>query len=124
MANRLWRWLRPPRGVDVRRVIAFILFGVAIPRLPIYDGPPIVYPLLILPQEVFGWLALAMAIALIATIGKWRLRPAGRAVAVLTFALWVTLAFATTSVTSRIIDITLAYACFGEIIASGRDNDC
>lgn len=124
MRDRLRRYLRPPRGVDVRRVVAFVLLGVAIPRLPFYPLDPPVYPLHLLPGEVFGWLALATALALIVTTDKWRLHWQGRLVAALAFALWVTLAFATTSVTSVIIDITLACACFGEITATGRDNDC
>lgn len=116
MKAKLIALLRPPRGVDVRRLTAFVLLGVALPRLPFWPGPSIVYPLQLLPQAAFGWLTLAIGVALLVTLGRWRLRFAGRAVAVLAFALWVTLAAATTSITSMILDIMFAYAMFGEIV--------
>lgn len=113
--------LRPFRGTEVRRLSAFVLLGVALPRLPGWPGAPIVYPLNLLPQEVFGWAALAIGIGLLATGGRWRLRFAGRFVAVLAFVLWVTLAAATTSDTSMIIDAMFAYAMFGEIVTQRGD---
>lgn len=109
--------LRPPRGVDVRKLTAFVLLAVAIPRLPFYPGPPIVYPLGIFPGEVFGWLALFVSMGLLLTAIKYRVRAIGRFMALLAFVLWITLAAATTSVTSMILDIIFAYAMFGEIIA-------
>jgi len=109
--------LRPPRGVDVRKLTAFVLLAIAIPRLPFYPGPPILYPLGIFPGEVFGWMALFVSAGLLLTANKWRLRAVGRFMAVLSFALWITLAAATTSVTSMLLDIIFAYAMFGEIIA-------
>ena len=109
--------LRPPRGVDVRKLTAFVLLGVAIPRLPFYQGPPVVYPLGLLPGEVFGWMALFVGLGLLMTANKWRLRAVGRFMALLAFVLWITLAAATTSVTSMLLDAIFAYAMFGEIIA-------
>ena len=122
MADNL-RWMfRPFRGTDVRRLAAAILFAVAIPRLPFWPGPPIVYPLNILPPDVFAWLALLNAVALVLTAGQWRLRFVGRLAALVAFVTWVLLAAATTSWTSRLIDIILAYAMLGEITAQrGRD---
>lgn len=116
MKANLIALLRAPRGVDVRRLTAFVLLGVALPRLPIWPGPAIVYPLNLLPQGVFGWLALAVGLGLLATMGRWRLRAAGRFMAMLAFVLWVTLAAATTSSTSMILDAMFAYAMFGEIV--------
>ena len=118
---RLRRYYRPFRGVDVRRLTAAVLLGVALPRLPFWPGPSVVYPLRILPQEVFGWLALGIAVALVLTLTH-RYHWSGRIVAVLAFVTWITLAFATTSVTSMILDLTFAYAMFGEITAQ-RNHD-
>jgi hypothetical protein len=117
------RWMfRPFRGTDVRRLAAAILFAVALPRFDFWPGAPVVYPLNILPHDVFAWLALLNAVALVLTAGQWRLRFVGRLAALVAFVTWVLLAAATTSWTSRLIDITLAYAMLGEITAQrGRD---
>jgi hypothetical protein len=109
--------LRPFRGVDVRRLTAVVLIAVALPRLPFWPGPSTVYLLTILPEAVFGWLTLGVAIGLLTTIGVYRMRIVGRIVALLAFVLWVTLAAATTSVTSIILNLAFAYAMFGEILA-------
>jgi len=119
---RLIELLRPPRGVDVRRMTGFVLLGVALPRLPFWFGPSVVYPLNLLPQEVFGWLTLALALGLLATLGRWRLRLVGRTVALLAFVMWVTLAVATTSVTSMFLDGVFAWAMFGEIVTQREDS--
>lgn len=117
------RWMfRPFRGTDVRRLSAAILLAVAIPRLPFWPGPPVVYPLNLLSGEAFGWITLANAVALVVTAKAWRFHWLGRTVALVAFVTWVLLAFATTSWTSRIIDITLAYAMLGEITAQ-RERD-
>lgn len=108
--------VRPFRGVEVRRLTGFVLLGVALPRLPLWPGAAIVYPLNLLPQETFGWAALVISLALLATCGAWRLRFIGRMVAVLAFVFWVTMAVATTSATSLFIDAMFAYAMFGEIV--------
>ena len=99
-ANLRWMF-RPFRGTDVRRLAAAILFAVAIPRLPFWPGPPIVYPLNILPQDVFAWLALLKAVALVLTAGQWRLRFVGRLSALVEFVSWVLSAVVTTALTSR-----------------------
>lgn len=122
MRDSIIALLRPFCGVDVRRMTAFVLFGVAIPRLPGWPGPTIVYPLTLLPQDVFGFLTFAVGVALLLTLRRWRLRLVGRLVAVLAFVMWVTLAAATTSVTSMFIDIVFAYAMFGEIVT--QQGDC
>lgn len=117
MCERLVWLLRPFRGINVRRMTAFILLAVAIPRLPFWPGPPVVYPLGLLSSDAFGWLTLLNAIALFATGGRWRLHWVGRVAALGAFATWVLLAFATTSWTSRLIDIILVWAMWGEITA-------
>jgi hypothetical protein len=115
MKSNLLNLLRPFRGADVRRLTAVVLIAVALPRLPFWPGPSTVYTLDFLPEAVFGWLALVVAIGLLATVGCCRTRISGRVVALLAFVLWVTLAAATTSVTSIILNLAFAYAMLGEI---------
>lgn len=116
--------LRPFRGVDVRRLTGWVLMGVALPRLPFFPAPPIVYPLGILPQETFGWLFLACGLALLATGGRWRMRLRGRLVALAAFVAWSVLAAATTSLTSVLIDAVIMWAMFGEITVGRDDAEC
>lgn len=123
MIARLRRWLRPFCGEEIKRLVAAITLAVALPRLPFWPGPHIVYPLHLLPQEVFGWAALVSSLLLLATTERYRLRFVGRMSAVLAFAFWVTLAFATTSATSMMLDALFAYALFGEIIAQEKRGD-
>lgn len=109
--------LRPPRGRDVRRLVAMLTLAVALPRLPGWPGPVVVYPLRLLPPEVFGYLTLVVGLTLwLTACNRWRLRPAGRLAAVLAFATWLTLAAATTSATSVMVDLVIAYALLGEIV--------
>lgn len=120
MKARIVTLLRPFCGAEVRRLTGFVMLGVALPRLPFWPGPAIVYPLKLFPQAVFGWLALTISLALLVTVWRWRLRLAGRFVALLSFVMWIVLAAATTSITSMILDLTFAWAMFGEIIAQSR----
>lgn len=120
MKARIVALLRPFYGAEVRRLTGFVMLGVALPRLPFWPGPAIVYPLKLLPQDVFGWLTLVVAFALLTTTCRWRLLLAGRLVALLAFVMWIVLAAATTSITSMILDLTFAWAMFGEIIAQSR----
>jgi len=114
--------LRPFRGDDVRRICALFTLAVAIPRLPFYAEAPTVNPLRFLPPEAFGWITLALGIALLLTNGHQRYRFGGRMVAFAGLLIWALLAGATNSITSLIIDITVMYAMLGEI-GAGR-NDC
>jgi hypothetical protein len=122
MIERLWSLVRPFRGTDVRRMVGWISLAVALPRLPGWPGPSIVYPLQLLPQATFGLMLLAVGIGLLATGNRWRLHWTGRLLAVLGFSAWVTLAAATTSVTSLLIDAVIAWALLGEIVTQ-RGND-
>lgn len=125
MKARLYRWLRAPRGCDVRRLAGWATLAVAIPRLPVWPGPTAIfnYPLGILPQETFGWLFLAAGLLLLATGGEYRSRVRGRLAALLALLAWSVLAAATPSMTSRLIDLVFMYSLVGEIIA-GRDDPC
>lgn len=122
MKAKAWHLLRPFRGPDVRRLVACLTLAVALPRLPGWPGPTIVYPLQFLPQEAFGWLTLVAGLLLLATLGKYRWRLRGRLAALFAFAVWATLAAATTSATSLLVDLIIMYALLGEIIA--LPNDC
>lgn len=124
MRRRLWALLHPFRGNEVRRLVAFLTLAVALPRLPFFPAPPIVYPLGILPQETFGWLFLACGLALLATGGRWRMRLRGRLVALAAFVAWSVLAAATTSLTSVLIDAVIMWAMFGEITVGRDDAEC
>lgn len=116
--------LRPFRGVDVRRLTGWVLMAVALPRLPFFPSPPIVYPLGILPQVTFGWLFFGCALTLLATGKHWRLRLRGRLVALAAFVAWSVLAAATTSLTSVMIDAVIMWAMLGEITAGHDDDEC
>lgn len=124
MKAKLFHWLRAPRGCDVRRLIAWMTFAVALPRLPLFapSASMTVYPLGILPQETFGWIFLAAGLALLITGGRWRLKMRGRTAALAALLAWSVLAAATTSTTSRLLDLGIMYSLVGEIIA-GRDDD-
>lgn len=122
MTAKLLHALRPFRGDDVRRICALFTLAVALPRLPFYADPPAVNPLRFLPPEAFGWITLALGIALLVTNGRLRYRISGRMVAFAGLLIWALLAGATNSITSLIIDITVMYAMLGEI-GAGR-NDC
>ena len=117
MKANLLNLLRPFHGADVRRLSAVVLIAVALPRLPFWPGASTVYVLDFLPETVFGVLSMAVAIGLLATMGCCRTRVIGRVVAMLAFVLWVTLAAATTSVTSIMLNLAFAYAMLGEIWA-------
>jgi hypothetical protein len=121
MRDNVFLLLRPFRGGDVRRLVAWALLTVALPRLPFWPGPSTVYQLTILPAEAFGWLALALAVGLFATSGCCRTHLVGRLIAMLAFVLWVVLAAATTSFTSIALNLGFAYAMLGEIGAEGVD---
>jgi hypothetical protein len=121
-AKRLLQALRPFRGRDVRVMCAMFTLAVALPRLPLWPGAqPTVNPLRLLPPEVFGWICLVLGIALLLTSGRWRCRFVGRSVAFAGLLVWALLAGATTSATSFLIDIIIAYAMFGEIGAGCHD---
>jgi hypothetical protein len=123
-ARKVWKVLRPMRGQEVRRLVAFLTLAVAIPRLPFFPGPLITYPLGFLPQETFGWLFLVAGMALLATCyNRSRLQLRGRLVALATLLVWSVLAAATTSMTSRLIDSVIMWAMLGEIVAAEYDDD-
>jgi hypothetical protein len=121
MRNDLIGLLRPFQGAGVRRLTAWALLTVALPRLPGWPGSSTVYQLTILPAEIFGFLALTLAVGLVATTGCCRTQLVGRIIAMLAFVLWVVLAAATTSLTSIALNLGFAYAMLGEIGASSDD---
>ena len=114
--RKLWHYVSPPTGRHVRRLAAWITLAVALPRLPIGIFPATYQPLGIFSAEVFGWLCLICGIGLWGTSGRHRLSIMSRIVSVVAFVLWVTLAAATASATSRMIDLVIAYAMIGEIV--------
>lgn len=114
----VWRYIvSPPRGLGVRRVIVGILLAVGIPRLPFaHDVLPFA-GLQGASPEVFGIVGIAIGLLMLATTYHWRLSLPGRIAAGLAFVFFCTLAVATNSATSLIVDITMAWAAFGEMVA-------
>jgi hypothetical protein len=121
MTAKLLHALRPFRGDDVRRICALFTLAVALPRLPFYADPPAVNPLRFLPPEAFGWITLALGIALLATSGSHRHKLVGRLVALAGLIVWGILTGATSSITSMIIDVAIMWAMVGEIGAQSGD---
>lgn len=95
--------------------------AVALPRLPFWQPPLPVSTLGILPAALYGWLFLALGVALLATNGQRRSRWSGRLTALVALVLWGILTGATTSVTSLIINVVVMWAMVGEIGASDYD---
>jgi hypothetical protein len=111
--------LLPPVCARVRFLVAAITIAVAIPRIPGVTAPS--STLAFFDHGVYAFSLLPVGIALAITSYRGRLRFAGRFVAVLGFAAWVTLAFASPSATSILIDIILAVTLLLEIISR---HDC
>ena len=110
----------PPLCGRVRFVAALITLAVAVPRLPVFDAW-IVAPLGFFVPSVYAYILLPLGLALVVTSYRWRTHWAGRLVAMLSFVAWVTLAFASSSVTSIAIDAIFAGVLFIEILAH---HDC
>lgn len=111
--------LWPP---SLRVVMALVLLGIALPRLPFWSKILPGYQLDLLSSDVFGWIGLVIGIGLLLTACGLRLRAVGRGVAILAFAMWVTLAFASPSQTAIWVELAFAYAALGEIAA--HDYEC
>ena len=108
---RQWarRYLYPPAGVEVRRLIAALTLAVGLPRLPLLHDLFSFATQRLLPPETFGVICTLTGILLLATAyGDRRLAMIGRLSAAVGFVVWVTLAAATTSTTSFLIDAAVA----------------
>jgi len=119
--QRARAWVRhyvyPPTGHQVRRLIAMISLAVGLPRLPGVAELFAFAPHRFGEPEFFGFILTAVGIALMFTSYHGRLTVYGRMVAGLGFVAWVTLAAATLSVTSLLIDVTISASLFFEIVA-------
>ena len=109
----------PPRGPDVRRLVAFMALAIGIPRLSVFGS--LISRFLMpdfLPAQFYGMALTIFGALLLATVGK-RLTWYGRLVAVLAFGAHVTMgvdAFSASTV-STLIEFLIAYALWGEITA-------
>ncbi len=117
LAARRWsrRYLYPPAGVDVRRLIALATLAVGIPRLPGVAEVAAFAPQRFGPPEVFGVVCTLAGLALLATAYRQRLTIWGRMAAVVAFVTWISLAAETTSVTSLLLDLAIAASLFVEV---------
>ena len=107
---RRWarRYIYPPSGRDVRRLVAALTLAVGLPRLPFAVGGFSFAEQRYIPPSAFGVICTAVGLLLLLTAYHGRLTVPGRMVAALGFVTWVTLAAATTSTTSLLIDLALA----------------
>lgn len=107
---RQWarRYLYPPSGREVRRLVALMTLAVGAPRLPLLQDVFASTPMRFGSPDLFGVLCTVVGILLLATAYERRLTIPGRLVAVAGFVTWVTLAAATTSTTSLLIDLAVA----------------
>lgn len=111
------RYLMPPSGVEVRRLIAVLTLAVGLPRLPLLHEVLSFAPQRFGEPEAFGVICVVSGLLLLLTSYHGRLSLTGRLVAALAFVVWVTLAAATTSTTSLLIDLAVAASIMTEIIS-------
>lgn len=108
---RSWarRYLYPPSGREVRRLVALLTLAVGLPRLPYMADLFSFAPQRLLPHETFGVICTLTGVLLLATChSDRRLALIGRLSAAVGFVVWVSLAAATTSTTSFLIDAAVA----------------
>ena len=106
-----WRHLRPPAGIQVRRLVVLLSLAISLPRLILPIGP-----VFSIPRPPIGWSFLVLAALLALTCWRWRLYWLGRTIAAIGFAMFVTLAFDSwpSSQVSALISLGIAYALLGE----------
>lgn len=107
-----------PRGVDVRRVVAWITLAIGVPRTEPFNELGRFLPLRFAEPEAYGVIFTALGILLLLTCYWRRLGLPGRLVAVASFGAYVTIGIDAIplSATSVLVDFIMAYALFGEII--------
>lgn len=112
--------LRPPRGRDIRRLMAFMALVIGVPRLDVFGTfAPRFLTGNFIPAQVSGVLLTVLAIGLLATLNK-RLTWYGRLIAVFLCSLHATMGVdaLSASITSALIEFLIAYALLGEIVAN------
>lgn len=119
-ARRARRWVKrylyPPSGLPVRRVLAWMLLAVGVPRLPEINHVIPFGPLRVGTPDVFGLLLTALGLLMLLTCYHRRLHWFGRVVAGLSFVAWVTLAALTLSATSFLVDLSMALVSLAEVL--------
>lgn len=110
----IWRYIKPPSGSAVRRLIAMQALITGLGRLNILGG--LALPSLFAPRWMFGVAMLICFVALTTTtFNGWRVRSAGRMVAVLAAGCFLALAWdARSSPASSLISFLAFYAMLGE----------
>lgn len=113
-----WKHVRPPAGLQVRRLVVLLCLVIGLPRILQPDGV-----MFLLPRLPIGWAFTLLAVALAVTCWRWRRQWPGRVVASVGFAMFVTLGIDAwgASTTSALISLVIALALLGETAGS---DDC
>jgi hypothetical protein len=117
---RLWRWIRVPRGAELRLLAAMITLSVGVPRLPGIADLFSFAPHRFGDPETWGVLFAVGGVALAATCYRGRRSAVGRIIAGIGAVCYVALAAATVSATSWGVDMSLALALAWEAGTDGR----
>lgn len=92
----------------MRRLVALLTLAIGLPRLPLMETIFSFAPQRFGPPELYGVVCVLVGLLLLATAYERRLTIWGRLAAALGFVTWVTLAVATVSATSLLIDLAVA----------------
>ena len=116
----LWH-IAPPHGMQVRRLVTFMTLAIAVPR--ILQALPFGMSLVWLHPSLYGWMFLALAVALMITSWRGRFSVPGRMIAAAGAILYAIAAAdaASRSTTSMLVNLAMAYALLGE---AASINDC
>lgn len=114
--RRGWRWMRVPKGSEVRLLVAACSFAVGIPRLPILHDLVQFGHLRGVEPDVVGVLMTVIGLLLLATCYRGRQSIFGRSVAAAGMVAWGGLLFVTTSASSFLVDGAMTVALFWEVV--------
>lgn len=115
--RRGWRWVRVPKGSEVRLLVAACTFAVGIPRLPVVqDVLKFGAPRLPIETDIIGVAMTLLAVLLLATCYRGRQSIFGRSLAAVGMVAWGSLMLVTGSATSFMVDGAMATALFWEVV--------
>lgn len=118
MEKTLRRYVKPPCGNEVRRMIGMLTLAVGIPRLLFFTDVPF-NPLRFADPWVYGILMTVLGVLLLTTSFGKRRTMYGKFVAGASFVAWSMLAVATTSATSLLVNLIVAASLLMEVYING-----